>query len=128
MRDPRRNYGLLSAKGLFRLIKMGWLTLADVRLNFHPREYTALAQYNDRPDEQRYPFIVVPPNESIPTHWSAYDCARPVFAAIRTMFRIVCFSDTTPPASRTTRGGGLLHIIPLLFHACGNGGGGGGEC
>jgi len=67
MRNPEKNYGLLSPKGLFRLIKMGWLTLADVRMNFHPREYTALAQYNDRPDEQRYPFIAVPPNESIPT-------------------------------------------------------------
>jgi hypothetical protein len=67
MRNPYKNYGLISPKGFFRLIKMGWLTLAEVRMNFHPREYTALAQYNERPDEQRYPFIAVPPNESIPT-------------------------------------------------------------
>jgi hypothetical protein len=52
MRNPYKNYGLISPKGLFRLIKMGWLTLADVRMNFHPRKYTALAQYNERPDEQ----------------------------------------------------------------------------
>ena len=42
-------------------------SLTDVRLNIYPREYPALAQYNDRPDEQRYPFIVAPPNQSIPT-------------------------------------------------------------
>jgi hypothetical protein len=46
---------------------MGWLTVADVRLNLHPREYAALAQYNNRPDEQRYPFVVVPPGQSILT-------------------------------------------------------------
>ena len=67
MRNPEKNYGLLSPKGLFRLIKMGWLSVADVRLNLHPREYAALAQYNDRPDEQRYPFVVVPPGQPIPT-------------------------------------------------------------
>ena len=60
-------YGLLGAKGLFWLIMMGWLSLADVRPNLHPREYTALARYNDRPEEGRYPFIVVPPDQSIPT-------------------------------------------------------------
>jgi hypothetical protein len=60
-----KNFGLLSSKGLFRPIKMGWLSLADLRLNLHPREYTALAQYNDRPDEHRYPFILVPRNQSI---------------------------------------------------------------
>ena len=66
MRNPHKNFGLLSPKGLFRLIKMGWLSLADVRTNLHPREYTALAKCNDRPDEGRYPFIVVPPNQSRP--------------------------------------------------------------
>ncbi|KAI0268043.1 hypothetical protein BGY98DRAFT_1020782 [Russula aff. rugulosa BPL654] len=35
--DP--NYGLLSPKALFRLIKMGWLTLADVRRYFNPYTY-----------------------------------------------------------------------------------------
>ena len=52
MRNPHKNFGLLSPKGLSRLIKMGWFSLA---------------KYNDRPDEGRYPFIVVPPNQSIPT-------------------------------------------------------------
>ncbi|KAF8463246.1 hypothetical protein DFH94DRAFT_699595 [Russula ochroleuca] len=66
MRDPQKNYGMLSPKGL-QLIKMGWLTVADVRLNLHPRKYAALAQYNDRPDEQQYSFVIVPPNQSIPT-------------------------------------------------------------
>ena len=63
MRNPHMNFGLLSPKGL----KVGWLSLADVRPNLHTHEYTALAQYNDRPDEGRYPFIFVPPNQSIPT-------------------------------------------------------------
>ena len=39
----------------------------DVRLNLHPPEYTALAQYNDRLEERRHPFVVVPLNQSIPT-------------------------------------------------------------
>ncbi|KAI9463783.1 hypothetical protein F5148DRAFT_1211119 [Russula earlei] len=66
MRNPRENHGLLTAKGLFRLLRIGWLSIADVRKHFHPREYSALAQYNERPDEQRYPFVV-PPNERMPT-------------------------------------------------------------
>jgi hypothetical protein len=33
MRNPHKNFGLLSPKGLFRLIKMSWPSLADVRLN-----------------------------------------------------------------------------------------------
>ncbi len=36
MRNSQKNY-LSSPKGLFRLIKMGWLTLADVRRNFYSR-------------------------------------------------------------------------------------------
>ncbi len=44
---------------------MSWLTLADVRRSFHQREYTAIVQYNDRPDEQRNLFDVVSPNGSI---------------------------------------------------------------
>ena len=43
MGNPHKNYNLLNPKGLFRLMKMGRLTLADVRQNSHPREYTALA-------------------------------------------------------------------------------------
>ena len=65
--NPHKNVGLLSPKGLFRLIKIGLLSLVDVRMNLYPHEYTALAQYNDRPDKQRYPFIIVPPNQLIPT-------------------------------------------------------------
>jgi hypothetical protein len=67
MRNPDKNHGLLSPKALFRLIKMGWLTLTDVRRHFNPYDYVALAHYNDKPDEQRYPFVVVSQNESIPT-------------------------------------------------------------
>jgi hypothetical protein len=67
MRNPDKNHGLLSPKALFRLIKMGWLTLADIRRYFDPYEYVALAHYNDKPDEQRYPFVVASHNESIPT-------------------------------------------------------------
>jgi hypothetical protein len=67
MRNPNKNHGLLSPKALFRLIKMGWLTLTDVRRYFDPFEYVALAHYNDKPDEQRYPFVVGSHNESIPT-------------------------------------------------------------
>ncbi|KAF8488813.1 hypothetical protein F5888DRAFT_1910668 [Russula emetica] len=67
MRNPDKNHGLLSPKALFRLIKMGWLTLTDVRNYFDPYAYVALAHYNDKPDEQRYPFVVVSQNESMPT-------------------------------------------------------------
>ena len=67
MRNPDKNHGLLSPKALFRLLKMGWLTLTDVRRYFDPYAYVALAHYNDKPDEQRYPFVVVSQNESIPT-------------------------------------------------------------
>jgi hypothetical protein len=34
MRNPQQNY-LPGPKGLFRLIKMGWLTLADVKHNLY---------------------------------------------------------------------------------------------
>ena len=37
MRNPYKNFGLLIPKSLFHLIKMGWLSLADVGLNLHPR-------------------------------------------------------------------------------------------
>ena len=67
MRNPEKNHGLLSPKALFRLIKMGWLTLTDVRRGFNPYDYVALAHYNDKPDEQRYPFVVASQNESKPT-------------------------------------------------------------
>jgi hypothetical protein len=67
MRNPDKNRGLLSPKALFRLIKMGWLTLIDVKRYLNPYDYVALANYNDKPDEQRYPFVAVSKNESIPT-------------------------------------------------------------
>jgi hypothetical protein len=67
MRNPDKNHGLLSAKALFRLIKMGWLAIADVRRYFNPNDYVALAYYNDKPDDQRYPFVVASQNKSIPT-------------------------------------------------------------
>jgi len=67
MRNPDKNHGLLSPKALFRLIKMGWLTLTEIRRYFNPYDYVALAHYNDKPDEQRYPFVAACQNESIPT-------------------------------------------------------------
>lgn len=66
MRNPDKNHGLLSSKALFRLIKIGWLTLDDVRRWFNPAEYVALARYNDRPDERRYPFVL-PRDDTLPT-------------------------------------------------------------
>jgi hypothetical protein len=62
-----KNYGLLSSKALFRLIKMGWLTLVDVRRYFNPYNYVALTYYNDKPDDQQYPFVVVSKSKTIPT-------------------------------------------------------------
>ena len=67
MRNPEKNHGLLSPKALFRLVKMGWLTLEDVRRYFDPYDYVALAHYNDKSDEQRYPFVVASRNEAMPT-------------------------------------------------------------
>ena len=43
MRNPNKNHGLLSPKALFRLIKMGWLSLTDIRRYFNPYDYVALA-------------------------------------------------------------------------------------
>jgi hypothetical protein len=95
MRNPDKNLCLLSPKALFRLIKMGWLTLTDVRRCFNPYDYVVLAYYNDKPDEQRYPFVVVSQNESIPTR-SAYGyVVRLALPSIRTIIRIRCFSDIT---------------------------------
>src|SRR6266849_7471431 len=67
MRNPDKNSGLLSPKALFRLLKMGWLTLADVRRYFNTYDYVTLAHYNDKPDDQRYPFVVASQNKSIPS-------------------------------------------------------------
>jgi len=58
MRNPHKDYGLLTPKGLFRLIKIGWLTLAKVGQDFSPVEFAMLKEYNDLPDERRYPFVV----------------------------------------------------------------------
>ncbi|KAH9974352.1 hypothetical protein BGW80DRAFT_177052 [Lactifluus volemus] len=66
MRNPQKNHGLLSAKALFRLIKIGWLSVTDVAKRVHAQEFSALAQYSERPEEERYPFVVTP-NESMPT-------------------------------------------------------------
>ena len=66
MRNPSKNYGLLTPKALFRLIKIGWLTLADVARHFSPVEFATLREYNDRPDEQRYPFVV-PAHDAMPS-------------------------------------------------------------
>jgi hypothetical protein len=58
MRNLHKNYGILSPKDLIkfiRLVKMGCLALTNLGPDLHPREYTALTQYNDRFDKQRFP-------------------------------------------------------------------------
>jgi len=68
MRNPHKNYGLLTPKALsgFRLVKIGWLTLAQVAQHFSPVEFAMVKEYNDLPDERRYPFVV-PARERMPT-------------------------------------------------------------
>ena len=96
--NPDKNYSLLSPKALFRLIKMGWLTLVDVRRYFNPYNYITLAHYNDKPDDQQYPFVVVSKGKTIPT---TSQCVRLRCQAglttylIQTIFRIRNFSDIT---------------------------------
>ena len=81
MGNPYQTTGLLSSKCLFRPIKMGQLSLADVRLNLHPREYTALVKYTDRLNEQRYPFVIaLSPIQSILTSQHPLLCARAIAA------------------------------------------------
>ena len=58
MRNSDENRGLLSPKALFRLLKMGWLTLSHVSRYVDACFYVAFAHYNDQPDERRYPFVV----------------------------------------------------------------------
>ena len=67
MRNPDKNYGLPSPKALFCLIKMGWLTLIDVRCYFNPYNYVTLAHYNDKPNDQQYPFVVISKSKTIST-------------------------------------------------------------
>ena len=48
------------------LCVQGWLTLTDIGRYFNPYDCVVLAYYsNEKPDEQRYPFVVVSQNESI---------------------------------------------------------------
>jgi hypothetical protein len=49
--------------------------LADVTKRLHVREFSSLVQYSERPEEERYPFVVVPNepmhmrcNSGFPTH------------------------------------------------------------
>ncbi|KAH9172468.1 hypothetical protein EDB89DRAFT_1965424 [Lactarius sanguifluus] len=57
---------LIAGKALFRLIKVGWLSMSEVAKRVHVREYSALAQYSDRPDDRRYPFVLAS-SEPMPT-------------------------------------------------------------
>jgi hypothetical protein len=66
MRNPEKNYSQLRGKAWFRLIKIGWLSMTEVAKRVHEYEFSALAQYSERPEEERYPFVVVP-NEPMPT-------------------------------------------------------------
>ena len=63
MGNPDKNHGLLSPKALFHLIN----TLEDVGRFFDLYDYIALAHYNDRLYEQRYPFVVAFQNEVVST-------------------------------------------------------------
>jgi hypothetical protein len=67
MRNPRKNVGRLSTKGLYRLIKMGWVSLSDASLRLSPDESAALAVFLNRSDKLHYPFVISSPNKSIPT-------------------------------------------------------------
>ena len=66
LRNPHENYGLLREKSLFRLIKMGWVALPDIRggrtCATAPRSRTTTTSPTNR-----YPFIVVPLNQETPT-------------------------------------------------------------
>lgn len=67
MRNPRKNVGRLSTKGLYRLIKMGWVSLSDASLRLNPDDSAALAVYLNRPDQLHYPFVTLSPKNSFPT-------------------------------------------------------------
>ncbi|KAI0260337.1 hypothetical protein BC834DRAFT_886799 [Gloeopeniophorella convolvens] len=80
MRNPKKNNGGLSGKSLFRLIKLGWLSMSDAMKHLHPREAAALMRYSSLPDEERYPFVVAPGDTLPPPsarvrmrHASAFD-------------------------------------------------------
>ena len=90
MRNPAKNHRLVTPRALFRLIKIGWLTLDDVRSHFNPVKFAMLREYNDLPDERRYPFVI-PRDEAMPTpsqrvrmrrkagltiHWDDYPDSR----------------------------------------------------
>jgi hypothetical protein len=121
MRNPDKNHGLLSPKALFRLIKMGWLTLTDVRRYFNPYDYVGLAHYNDKPDEQRSRSSPYPRTSRYPPLRSVYGyVVRLVLPLIRTIIRTRCFSDITLRVTRTMRERGrgreglLLPVLRLL--------------
>jgi hypothetical protein len=60
MRNPHKNYDLLTLKALFRLVKTvktGWPTLTEVGRHFSPVQFAMLKEYNNLPDERRYPFV-----------------------------------------------------------------------
>ncbi|KAH9018251.1 hypothetical protein EDB85DRAFT_2012876 [Lactarius pseudohatsudake] len=65
-RNPEKNHGVLSGKALFQLIKVGWLSMSEVAKRVHVREFSALVQYSDRPDDGRYPFVLAS-SEPMPT-------------------------------------------------------------
>jgi hypothetical protein len=69
MRKPYKNEGPLNPKDLSLPYRPKGLAHARGRSGrtFTPCQITALAQYNDRPDEQQYPFANMPPNQSIPS-------------------------------------------------------------
>ncbi|KAH9035839.1 hypothetical protein EDB84DRAFT_1437801 [Lactarius hengduanensis] len=65
-RNSEKNHGMLSGKALFQLIKVGWLSMSEVAKRVHVREFSALVQYSDRPDDGRYSFVLAS-SEPMPT-------------------------------------------------------------
>ena len=121
MRNPHKNFSLLIPKSLFRLIKMGWLSMANVRLNLHPHKYTTLTQYNKHPNEQLNPSIIMPLNQSIltPSQHVKFQVMPPSRSVqIQTMLPIASLSDMTRTLQvcRTTKGrvGLLDSSLPLI--------------
>ena len=89
MCNPLKNDGFLMPMGLFRLVKIGWLTLAQVGQHFSPIGFAMLKEYNDLPGKWRYPFVV-PARERMP---SACGCVGKLASPfIGTTIRTASFS------------------------------------
>jgi len=66
MRNMAKNSGMLPPKSIWRLVKIGWLTVEEVKVRFHVRDYLGVVRYNALLPEERYPFVL-PRNVRMPT-------------------------------------------------------------